>query len=240
MSVRRRFGWTLGLLWALCGCAGPPAEDSESREAYLPLEVKPMPKPLPGATLMDFGGRLHLIGYEIEASEPLQAGAPLSVTLYLRAVGDLSPGFRPVVGLLDGARVTEAPGPSPFQTALSALGLGQQELGRVYADRQAIQVPAEIDSAELALVVYVEADQAGPTGGGSEVRLPVLGGSQDLRERGILQHLSAVPHRAQKAKRAKRSRAQRADKKDRRKKKAKAKAKANQGKQGRDERRAEP
>jgi hypothetical protein len=189
----KSLGFTFALFFAttLGACASPTdaTKPDESVSAYVLSEV---PSDIPNPTLVDFGGAVHLIGWDISPTGQAAPGSTLHLKFYWTSVKKLSPGWR----LFTHVIVADAPKPYAFD----GVGPLRQKLpasdfvpGNVYVDEQDIAVP-DTHAPELTIAVGVghEAVQVA----GSEVdglsgsRLEILSGLSDGHDRAVIARLA--------------------------------------------------
>jgi hypothetical protein len=195
------------VLFALAsGCASAPADEGRNKvDPALEQYVLPsVPADVKNRTLVDFGGAVHLVGWELEPADQAKPGSRLKLKLYWRSVKRLSPGWSLFTHLIaPGAPLPYAfDGEGPLRQNVQDPKLGtKQKLspsdwlpGNVYVDEQEFTVPPDISAPEVTLAVglYREALQVvgqeveGLTG----VRLPVVSGLSDGEHRAVLAQLA--------------------------------------------------
>jgi hypothetical protein len=123
-------------------------------------------------TFFDFGGKVHLVGYEFSPEGAVQPGGTLQAKLYWRRVGALEPDWSLFTHVDDerGRQLRNYDKVGPFRGALGSKpeGLARLALGKVYVDEQTIEIPRGREvTPKVVFVVGVWHDQ---------VRLPVVSG----------------------------------------------------------------
>jgi hypothetical protein len=167
-----------------------PNPEPESKQVPRELEqyvLDELPADLEHRTLVDFEGKVHLLGVALEPTRPLAPGSELSLTLYWKSVAPLGPGWSLFTHLVgeDGKRVTnEAEGDGGFSDigplrqranaeGPQALAPSKWTVGKIYVDTQQLSIPRTIRSRELAILVgitqpFAAAYAAQDAGGGPE------------------------------------------------------------------------
>jgi hypothetical protein len=213
------------LLWssafvalAALGCAGPgetPAPDAALNQYVLDA----VPTDVQNRTLVDFGGAVHLVGWDLAPAEKAAPGSTLHLKLYWRSVKKLSPGWSLFTHLI----AADAPKPyafdnvGPLRQAVPSAALGtKQKLspsdwipGNVYIDEQDIVVP-DVGVPEVTLAVGVGREAVQFAGkeveGLAGSRLEVLSGLADADNRAIVARLATGVVPGQKSDRGERRR----------------------------------
>jgi hypothetical protein len=204
-SSRTLLACALALGPVACTTAQPSSAEGANAEALAAYEVPRLPKEGVTATLVDFGGRVHLVGHAIESAPVVHPGARVKLKLYWRAVAPLDPAFRISTYLINGRRVETLEAGGPLRQ--HDRGPSAWTAGKLYLDEQELTIPADFDAREITIAVGVVRDplpqaeeEEAPSGaagapGESEkvthppVRLPVLSGTSDERERAVIGHL---------------------------------------------------
>jgi hypothetical protein len=165
------------------GCA--PADKSASAGAELtPFAHERLGDDVPHPTFIDFGGKVQIVGYDVSTEDSAGPGASVHVKLYWRRTGDLDAGWGLFTHLEDdqGRQIANLDREGPFRKALGDKpeGLSLLELGKVYTDEQAFQMPkAEDLTPRVTLVVGVWNDQ---------MRLSVVSGESNGHDASIITH----------------------------------------------------
>lgn len=187
---------------AALGCASPgqPAEVDAALGAYV---LDAIPTDVQNRTLVDFGGAVHLVGYDLSPADRAVPGSTLHLKLYWRSVKKLSPGWALFTHVLS----ADAPKPYAFDNvgalrqAVSDPALGtKQKLspsdwipGKVYVDEQDIVVP-QVSAPEVTLAVGVGREAVQFAGkeieGLAGSRLEILSGISDGQDRGVIARLA--------------------------------------------------
>ncbi len=195
--------WSSLLLASALGCTGAaePAGVDPALNAYVLSDI---PTDVQNRTLVDFGGAVHLVGWDLSPAERAAPGSTLRLKLYWRSVKKLSPGW----ALFTHVVSADAPKPYAFDD-LGALrkrvpdaAFGTKQTlspsdwvpGSVYVDEQDIQVPKQIGVPEITLAVGIGREAVQIAGkevaGLGGVRLEVLSGLSDAQERAIIARLA--------------------------------------------------
>ena len=176
---------------ALGACASQ-GEAPKLDDAVSALVLPDVPTDVQNRTLVDFGGAVHLVGWDLAPADKAAPGSTVHLKLYWRSVKKLSPGW----SLFTHVIVADAPKPYAYDD----VGVLRQKLepsdwvpGNVYVDEQDITVPnTQSPTFTLAVGVGHEAVQVP----GSEVegmpgtRLEILSGLSDGHDRAIVARLA--------------------------------------------------
>ncbi|MEZ4227225.1 MAG: hypothetical protein R3B13_40170 [Polyangiaceae bacterium] len=163
--------------------SAPPPELQPSLRAYVLDEV---PSDVDNRTFVDFGGKVHLIGYKIEPSGIVRPGQSVKMTLYWRSVAPLTKGWRLFTHLTSpgGSRLENFDkfGPLREPNALGDQSLppDQWQLGKVYVDEQNLTLPGNITDPVVTLTVGIWRGNA---------RLDILSGRSDGTRRAIIANI---------------------------------------------------
>ena len=195
---------TIALLGALAGaCASPGSVDSQkidpAIQRYVLAEV---PADVPNPTFVDFGGKVHLVGYEVSPRDKATPGSTVTLKLYWRSVKKVARGVHLFTHLTgsDG-KVHEFDDVGPLRETVSDSALGKVPRlppsawtpGMVYVDEQSFAVP-NVEVPTLTLSVGLESEAYQRDGGELEkigdFKLAVLSGVSDGREGALLARLS--------------------------------------------------
>jgi hypothetical protein len=176
------------LLLVTAGCAAPAGSDQPDRPADR-FALEALPADIAERTRIDFGGAIELLGWDVEPKRDARPGSNVHVRLYWRAVKRLSPGWN---------FTTELLAPEAEQAVARGSGTrpdpSQLVPGTIYLDEHDITVPRDITGPTLSLVVSLGRDAVQVEGdeveGLSALRLPVLSGLTDGRQRAILARLA--------------------------------------------------
>jgi hypothetical protein len=188
-TLTRARALVLALALGACASTGEAPKPDDAVSAFVLAEV---PSDVPNPTLVDFGGAVHLVGWDLSPSDRAAPGSAVHLKLYWRSVKKLSPGWR----LFTHVVVPDAPKPYAFDD----VGPLRQKFspsdwtpGNVYIDEQEITVP-NTTSPELTIAVGLghEAVQVA----GSEIdglpgsRLEILSGLSDGHDRAVIARLA--------------------------------------------------
>jgi hypothetical protein len=186
-------GFTFAFLFAgALGACASPTEATKTDDSVASFVLSQVPSDVPNSTLIDFGGAVHLVGWDVSPTGRAAPGSTLHLKFYWLSVKKLSPGWR----LFTHVIVADAPKPyafddvGPLRQKLSASDFTP---GNVYVDEQDITVP-DTHAPELTLAVGVghEAVQVpgGEVDGLSGSRLEILSGLSDGYDRAVIARLA--------------------------------------------------
>lgn len=213
------------LLWcslvvagAALGCAsqGETPAPAASLGQYV---LSAVPTDVQNRTLVDFGGAVHLVGWDLAPADKAQPGSTLHLKLYWRSVKKLSPGW----SLFTHVIAADAPKPYAFDN-VGPLRQGVQDStfgtkqtlspsdwvpGNVYVDEQDIVVP-NVGVPEVTLAVGVGREAVQYSGkeieGLAGSRLEILSGLSDGENRAVIARLATGVTPGQKSDRGERRR----------------------------------
>lgn len=175
-------------LLLLSGCASPARSDQGDAPADR-FALPSVPADVSVRARVDFGGAVELLGWDVEPKTDARPGSTVHVRLYWRAVKRLSSGWRFTTELVAPQvelSIAQAGGSRPDPSELSP--------GKIYLDEHDIAVPQDVSVSTLSLVVSLSRDAVQVEGreveGLSNLRLPVLSGLTDGRQRAILARLA--------------------------------------------------
>jgi hypothetical protein len=216
-------GGTLALL-ALIAASAACSRASEKAEAPGPelasYVLSDVPKDIEHSTFIDFGGKVHLVGYNLEPKGVASPGSKVKLTLFWRSHQRLGPGWSLFTHLVaPGVPPENIDKAGPLRKLVSAgagaprqaLGPSLWEPGRVYVDELEFDVPKNVDAPEVTVLAGLwqelpapESDEAGSNTADAgelsqpDVRLQVLSGPSDGSERGVVAHIrTGLERRAQ-------------------------------------------
>lgn len=177
-----------GLLGALAaGCGKPPAKHKPAKvEPALRANVLDgVPSDIQHRLFIDFGGKVHLLGYSVQPDGVVAPGKKFKLTLYWQPIAKLGPGWKLFTHILDtrGRLIGNDDNVGPLrelQGKDQALSPSKWQRGKVYVDEQEIEVPAKVESPSILVTV-------GIWRGGT--RLDVLSGPSDGQNRAIIAHI---------------------------------------------------
>jgi len=192
---------SLLLALLVSACAGP-GEAPKVDDAIASSVLSEVPTDVQNRTLVDFGGAVHLVGWDLSPSDRAAPGSTVHLKLYWRSVKQLSPGWKLFT------HVSTADAPKPY--AFDDVGVLRQKLsasdfvpGNVYVDEQDVTIPAQTRSPEVTLAVGVGHEVMQQPGaeveGLSGVRLEILSGLSDGQNRAVLARLATGVTPGQKA-----------------------------------------
>jgi hypothetical protein len=160
------------LLWLGLSVACHPNPEPDSKPVPPGLEqyvLDQLPADLEHRTLVDFEGKVHLLGVALRPTGPVAPGSQVTLTLYWKSVAPLGPGWSLFTHLVGsgGQRVTSgAEGDGGFddigplrqranQAGPQALPPSKWTVGKIYVDTQQLSIPRTIRSRELAILVGI-------------------------------------------------------------------------------------
>lgn len=183
----------LGVLVLIGGCGEAQKPPPPVEPALAQYVLEEVPSDVQHRTLIDFSGKVHLIGYDISPDGIVKPGTKFKLRMYWRSVARLGPGwslFTHMVGpstreLPNGRRLEKGglddvgplrarSGPSSPQ----ALPPSDWIPGRVYVDEQDLEIPIDVKVPEVNVLVGIWRP--------ANLRLAVIGGPGDKEERGIV------------------------------------------------------
>lgn len=211
------------LLAAVTGACASSAPEQEVN-AELAAHVLPsVPSDVPNRTLVDFSGFVQLVGYEITADTPARPGSNVKLKLYWQSVKKLSPGWSLFTHVITSPRKKpygfDDVGPlrtlveDPVFGKRQKLGPSEWVPGNVYVDEQEFTLPEDITDSEVTIAVGLFRGAVQASGneveGLSGLRLAIVSGLSDGRERALLARLSTgvVPGEVDKSKKKRAGRA---------------------------------
>jgi len=162
-------------------------------------------------TFVDFGGKLHLLGWDMSAASVAPPGSTVSVKFYWRSVKKVPLCYRLYTHLTgpDGkVHAFDDVGPLRASTEMETgkvprFAPSAWTPGSVYVDEQSITVP-DVDAASLTLSVGVSCPEFVVKDGNLErvgdFKLPVLSGVSDGKEGALIQRFSTGPRSGDKSK----------------------------------------
>lgn len=186
-------------LATLSGCQPVPAEiapekPSAGLERYVLTKV---PADISHRTFIDFEGKAHLIGYDLEPQGKVSAGTKLALKLYWQSQSKLGQGWKLFTHLLgDHGEILASyddVGPLRQQNGgEQALGPSKWQPGHIYIDEQSFEVVTEragektrrAPSSHVTVAVGIFNDR--PETSSNQVRLDVTSGPQDNQRRGLV------------------------------------------------------
>lgn len=185
--------WILPFVLALVGCTELERTDEAAGEQLAAHQVARLPKEGVTSTFVDFGGKVHLVGYAVEPTA-VHPGAEVKVRLYFRSVAPLDKGVHLITYLIQGRKADAFESGGPLRGG--ELGPSAWRPGKLYVDEHTIQVPSDATAKELALAVAIGAKVVGAAEAESaegvtapSFHLPILSGSADAAQRAILTYL---------------------------------------------------
>jgi hypothetical protein len=182
------------LLTASTGCA--PGEKPTEGTAEIAAFVVPALPESAHRTMIDFGGKVHIVGYEVSPEGAVGPSQSVSLNLYWRRVGALEPGWVPFTHLESdlGTQLGNFDRQGEFRGKIAGHpdGLALLDFGKIYKDGLAVGVPkaSEITPRVSLLVgvfnqkVYDETDRR------QNVRLPVVSGSTSGHDAALIASFS--------------------------------------------------
>jgi hypothetical protein len=195
----------IALLGALAfSCASPGTADVQKLDpAFQQYVLSAVPADVPNPTFVDFGGKVHLVGYELSPSGGVAApGSTLTVKLYWRSVKQVARGVHLYTHLTEpNGKVHEFDDVGPLRETVSDTQLGKVPRlppsawtpGMVYVDEQTFAVP-NVEVPKLTLSVGLKSEKyardAGELEKVGDFKLAVLSGVSDGKEGALLARFS--------------------------------------------------
>ncbi|HEX6276678.1 MAG TPA: hypothetical protein VFZ53_26730 [Polyangiaceae bacterium] len=209
----KHYGTSVALLGALAfACASPPSTGSEKIDPeFQALALPSVPTDVATRTFVDFGGKVHLVGWEVSPAGFAAPGSNVSLKLYWRAVKQVPACYR---------LYTNFTGPDGKSHAFDDVGplraSTESETGKVprfppsawtpgtiYVDEQRLTVP-QVDVPELTLSVGVSCPsfemEDGKLERAGEFKLGVLSGVSDGKDGALVARFKTGVKRGDKAK----------------------------------------
>lgn len=183
LRVPLLLGFFAGWLSA-CAPGAPPKEGAEELASHavaaLPDTVR--------RTFFDFGGKLHLVAYELSKQGSASPGEAVTLKLYWKRVAPLGEGWNLFTHIEDqrGRQLWNFDRDGSFRAALnkSPAGLSALELGKVYVDEQSLTMPkAEQLAPSIRLIVGAW---------NHDMRLPLVSGVSNGHEAAVLAHFDVA------------------------------------------------
>jgi hypothetical protein len=206
----KHFGTSIALLSALAfACAAPPEAGSEKIEPeFQALALASVPADVQTPAFVDFGGKVHLVGWEVSPAGFAAPGSNVSLKLYWRAVKQVPSCYRLYTSLTgaDGKRhAFDDVGPLRASTESEAGKVPRfppnaWTAGTIYVDEQRLTIP-QVDVPELTLSVGVSCpslDADGKVAG--EFKLGVLSGVSDGKNGALVARFKTGVKRGDKSK----------------------------------------
>jgi hypothetical protein len=193
-------GSYLALAFVLAGCASP--DEAKVDDSLASHVLSDVPTDVQNRTLVDFGGAVQLVGWDLAPADRAAPGSSLRLKLYWRSTKKLSPGWKLFTHVIS----ADAPKPYAFDqvgTLREKLPPSEWTPGKVYVDEQEIIVPNAIGARQITLAVGVGQEAAQVPGreidGLTGTRLEVLSGLADDANRAIIARLATGVTPGQKA-----------------------------------------
>jgi hypothetical protein len=177
---KRELGVSVLVLSFAAGCAPGVAatEDSGKLSSFV---VPSVPEDAHTANF-DFGGKVQIVGYSVSPEGSALPGSQVALTLYWRRSSALEPGWSLFTHVEDdtGRQLRNFDHEGAFRTALEGTkgGLASLELGKVYAEKQTIEIPKPDEcTPRLGFIVGVWHES---------MRLPVVSGLSNGHEAALV------------------------------------------------------
>jgi hypothetical protein len=187
MTARSGIGFVLMLGVSACTSSRSSAEDTALASYVLPA----LPKDVQRRQLINFEGKLALLGYDVEPVGRVMPGSVVTLRLYWQRLGPLEAGWQPFTHVVDAfdVRRVKVEDKGPLRSKLPP---HTWQLGKVYVDEQTLNIPQEMPSEATVLVGvwrpgYVVGGNPGVRS--ADLRLQVIGGSDDGQNRGIVLYI---------------------------------------------------
>jgi hypothetical protein len=193
-------------------CASPAPSDKKIDPEFEKLALPSVPADVQHPTFVDFGGKLHLLGYEVSPATAAAPGTVVSVKSYWRAVKPVPGCYRLYTHLTapDG-KIHEFDDVGPLRVS-SQTDRGKSPnfppsawtAGTIYVDEQRLTVPKEVEAPALTLTVGVSCPEFREKDGElekvGEFKLPVLSGVSDGKEGALVARFVTGVRRGDKSK----------------------------------------
>jgi hypothetical protein len=171
----------LGLvLAASAGCTSgeKPQEGAADFAAFVVPALPESAHP----TMIDFGGKVHIVGYEVSPEGAARPSQSITVKLYWMRVGALDAGWGLFTHLEDdlGRQIRNFDREGAFHGKIAAqpTGLALLELGKIYSDEQTLELPKAAElTPRVSLVVGVW---------NQDMRLPVVSGTTNGHQAALI------------------------------------------------------
>jgi hypothetical protein len=193
MRMRRTcskpFSWTSVCCALLApGCVGGSTEVSErDKDSVKKFVLSALPGDIPNKLNIVFDGKIALAGYKIEPRGTVKPGAKVKLTMYWRCDKPIGQdGWNLFTHVLDGSgeRVLNIDNVGPlreWKDTRQLLWPSAWEAGKVYVDEQTFDVPNNLKTEKLQVVVGIWKDND---------RLKITAGAHDRENRAIVVNLS--------------------------------------------------
>jgi len=181
-STMRALLAAAALLHTGCGSAQKPEEIDPELESYV---LEAVPGDLEHDLLIDYEGKVQLVGYKLQPTGVVAPGQRFTLTMYWKAAAPLGPGWRLFTHILDGdgRQLSNPDNVGPLRKLVpgargesQALPPSAWQPGRVYVDTQDLEMP-KIETPEATVTVGIWRDR---------YRLQILGAGSDRQSRGIV------------------------------------------------------
>jgi hypothetical protein len=178
------------------GCSKKKAHhkmDPEEQKARLEQYILPQAPEIKNAMQTKFGESATLLGYNLDADQPLRPGQKVKLTFYWQITAPVGGGYKLFTQVLDasGEKLVNIDRNAPLRPGkknkLGGLPVSAWEPGKVYVDEQTFHVPrAKTDTIQVITGFY-----------NKEGRLPVSNGPKDSADRAIVASFTLQPTEAQ-------------------------------------------
>jgi len=211
--MKHHGGKSVALLGALVfACASPPSSDGEKAASeFQKFALSGVPTDVKNPTFVDFGGKVHLVGWEVSPGGVAAPGSTISLKLYWQSVKKAPLCYRLYTRLTgsDGT-IHEFNDVGPLRAseetetgAVPRFPPSAWTPGTVYVDEQTLTVPrVEVPlltlSVGLSCPTYALKD--GKPEKVAEFTLPVLSGVSDGKEGALISRLMTGVRRGDKSK----------------------------------------
>jgi hypothetical protein len=182
--------WVLGaLLLFASGCTAQSAKPRQEVDPALAQYVLSKPPVMAHRRFIDFGGKVQLLGYDLEPEGPFPPGSTFKIRLYWKSVSELGPGWQLFTHVVDGAgaRILNVDNVGPLrrmQGHEQALPPSSWEAGKVYVDEQQFTLPRKLKTSKAVVTVGIWKGNS---------RLPITGGPKDGENRGQVVTIETTP-----------------------------------------------
>jgi hypothetical protein len=176
----------------LTACGTRVKQEAPSELSQYVLERAP--REMENSRFIDFGGKVHLLGFDLDPTGNARPGDSVKLTLYWKSVAPLTRGWNLFTHLSNeyGRQIDNYDNIGPLRQLdgnAQVLSPSKWQRGKVYVDRQEISIPRPDPNLPwrenvTSTVTLVTGVWRGP------MRLEVISGPSDGENSGIVAHLS--------------------------------------------------
>jgi hypothetical protein len=182
---RKLLGCAVALGFGIgCNSTEQAAAVQELEPALRAYVLDEVPSDVDNRTFVDFGGKVHLVGYKVEPASIVRPGDTFKLTLYWRSVAPLSQGWGLFTHLTSPrGRLDNPDNIGPLRDNASgeqALPPSRWQPGKVYVDEQSLTMPRNISDPVVTVTVGIWKGTA---------RLDIRSGRADSDQRAVIAHI---------------------------------------------------